>query len=82
MTFESWRREVNIILNQVLGYSLKDIGPEYDSEMESMYNDGEEPLDAAQLVVSEIQSGVDVEMFLLELDLKKQKGFKKNMKSI
>jgi hypothetical protein len=80
MTFESWRREVNIILNQVLGYSLKDIKSEFDSEIQKMYNDGNDPLDAAQFVVNEIDNGTDVEMFLLELEMKKQKGFKKNMK--
>lgn len=80
MTFESWRREVNIILNQILGYSLKDIKSEFDSEIQKMYNDGNDPLDAAQFVVNEIDNGTDVEMFLLELEMKKQKGFKKNMK--
>jgi hypothetical protein len=80
MTFESWRREVNIILNQVLGYSLKDMKSEFDSEIQKMYNDGDDPLDAAQLVVNEMDNGTDVEMFLLELEMKKQKGFKKNMK--
>ena len=45
-----------------------------------MYNDGNDPLDAAQFVVNEIDNGTDVEMFLLELEMKKQKGFKKNMK--
>ena len=82
MTFESWRREVNIILNQVLGYSLKNMKSEFDSEIQQMYNDGNDPLDAAQFVVNEIDNGTDVEMFLLELEMKTQKGFKKNMKTM
>jgi len=82
MTFESWRREVNIILNQVIGQSLKDMGLNLDEDMQKMYNDGEEPLDAAQFIVNEIQMDVDIEMFLLELEMKKQKSFKKNSKAI
>jgi hypothetical protein len=65
-SFDKWRREVNIILQSVKGVSLSDLDPWVEDNARLMFNNGEEPVIAAQDVVDQLFpfEGIDVEQTL------------------
>jgi len=62
--FEKWRREVNIILNDTIGYSLKDMGENVENNVKKLFEDGEEPIEAAQYAAGEMDPSIDLDSLL------------------
>jgi hypothetical protein len=65
-SFENWRREVNIILNDIVGFSLKEMARYIEVNVKRLYEDGEDPIDAAQYAVGELDPTLDVEQMLAD----------------
>ena len=64
--FEKWRREVNIILHDTVGYSLIDLEEYIEENVRRLYEDGEDPLDGAQYVAGEIDPSLDIEQIIAD----------------
>lgn len=64
--FESWRREVNIILNDTVGFSLRDMADNISDKAKELYEFGEDPLSAAQEIAQELDPAFDLEQILKE----------------
>jgi hypothetical protein len=52
--FEKWRREVNIILMNATGKSLVDLGEYGEQAAKIRFNDGEDPVTAAECIIDEV----------------------------
>jgi hypothetical protein len=79
--FEKWRREVNIILHDTVGYSLADLAEYIEENVRRLYEDGEDPLDGAQYVAGEIDPSLDLEEIIADrLAPKVKSTSKKNLK--
>ena len=80
-SFESWRREVNIILNDTLGFSLGEMEDHVEENVKRLYEDGEDPMDAAQYAAGELNPAIDLEQILIDRITPKTKPIsKKNVK--
>ena len=79
--FEKWRREVNIILNDTIGFSLGEMEEYIEENVKRLYEDGEDPIDAAQYAAGELDPAWDLEQILLDRVTPKAKPVsKKNVK--
>jgi len=79
--FERWRREVNIILNDTIGSSLGEMGQRIEEGVKTLYEDGEDPMDAAQWAAGELDPALDIEQILIDRLIPKVKPTgKKNIK--
>jgi hypothetical protein len=86
-SFEKWRREVNIILHNTVGYSLRDLAEQGDfaehveENVRRLFENGEDPIDGAQYIAEEIDPSLDVEQILADKLGPKQKPLpKKNLR--
>lgn len=75
--FENWRREVNIILNDTIGISLGDMNGHIEENVKKLYEDGEEPIDAAQYAACEMYPTLDIEQMLFDKAMPKSKPAQK-----
>lgn len=64
--FDTWRREVNIILNDTLGFSLGDMEEYIEHNIRRLYAEGEDPMDGAQYAASEIDPSLDLEQIIAD----------------
>jgi len=78
--FEKWRREVNIILNDTVGYSLRNVDDTVAGEVRCLYENGEDPVVAAQYVAGETDPSIDIEQILIEKITPKLKQTSKRTK--
>ena len=60
-SFENWRREVNIILNDTIGLSLAELAEYIEVGVKEIYDAGDDPIDAAQYAANEAHPGIDIE---------------------
>jgi len=65
-SFEKWRREVNIILHDIVDISLTDMEVYIEDNIKLLYEDGAEPIDGAQYAVEEIKPMLNIEQILLD----------------
>ena len=72
--FNNWRREVNIILNDTLGFSLKEMDKQVEEDVKRLYDNGEDPMDAAQYAASLVNPTLDLEQILLDKTVPKQRS--------
>jgi hypothetical protein len=79
--FEKWRREVNIILNDTVGVSLGEMEEYIEENVRKLYDNGEDPMDAAQYAAGELDPTLDLEQILIDRVTPKAKPTgKKNLK--
>ena len=81
--FEKWRREVNIILNDTIGFSLREMAEYIEESVQCLYEDGEDPIDAAQYAAGELNPIWDLEQILADRIVIKPKPIaKKHLKKV
>lgn len=77
-SFENWRREVNIILNDTIGLSLVDLAECVEDAVKELYEAGDDPMDAAQYAANEAHPGIDIEDIIADRLAPKVKPSGKN----
>lgn len=71
--FDKWRREVNIILQDTVRLSLADLDEYIEENVRLLYENGEDPIDAAQYVAGEVNPEWDLEEMIAERIVPKSK---------
>lgn len=75
--YEKWRREVNIILMDTVGFSLGELEAHIEENVRKLYEDGEDPMYAAQYAAGEVDPVLDIEQIILDRPIPQAKPKKK-----